>query len=154
LRVIPSSAWCADRWDETQTSSRETRPRRSAPRRSWSRLHHPVLDGGDAQRPRFGAAPAGRDFTGYRLYAPIASRTTNLAAPGAGEGFPTSRTHATVPLPLPRAVLDRCASRLFTASMAFAVYLRLGSPSSRSRGLKLTGRQDSRDATDRSLART
>jgi len=65
--------------------------------------------------------PAGCDFTGSPLIRTHCSRAVHFAAPGAGEGFPSSRTDLpTVPLPLPRGVLRGCASRLFTASLAFA----------------------------------
>lgn len=57
--------------------------------------------------------PAQPDFTGSRLYALL-----NYA----GEGLPSSRVHRPlIPLPIPRRVLQRCISRCFTPSVAFAV---------------------------------
>jgi hypothetical protein len=71
--------------------------------------------------------PTERDFANG-LYASTASRAHNRR-PGAGEGFPSSRIdHPTVPLPLPRGVLDRCTSRIYTASMAFALNSRARLP--------------------------
>ncbi len=95
--------------------------------------------------------PAGRDFA-KGLYAPIASRATNRRV-GAGEGFPSSRIdHPTVPLPLPRGVLDRCTSRLFAASMAFALNSGARLPLVPAHGASVTRRQDSRHVTDRPVA--
>lgn len=72
---------------------------------------------------------------------------------GAGEGFPSSRIdHPTVPLPLPRGVLDRCASRIYTASMAFALNSRARLPLAPANGASVTRRQDSLDVTDRPVA--
>ena len=49
--------------------------------------------------------------------------------PGAGEGLPSSRHHLPhVPAPLRRRVPRRCASRLLTPSMAFALLLRARLP--------------------------
>ena len=99
--------------------------------------------------------PPGRHATSrdHRLYAPIASRAS-FRRLGAGEGFSSSRTHpATVPIPLPRGVLDRCNPGSTRRPWPSPSIPWLGSPLTRSRGLKLTGRQDSLDATDRSLAR-
>src|SRR5215211_4845696 len=92
----------------------------------------------------------GHDFTAHhRLYAPIASQA-NIRRPGAGEGFPSSRTDLpTVPLPLPREVLDRCTSRLFAASMAFAVNSPARLLPVPAHGASVTRRQDSLDVTDR-----
>ena len=80
-----------------------------------------------------------------------------LPQAGAGEGFPSSRTHrATVPLPLPRGVHRRCTSRVFTASVAFTVHARLGSPLSRTQAGKSNGAAGfaSRYGPDRSHAPT
>lgn len=95
--------------------------------------------------------PTGRDFADG-LYAPIASRAANRRL-GAGEGFPSSRIdHPTVPLPLPRGVLDRCTSRIYTASMAFALNSRARLPLAPAHGTSVTRRQDSLDVTDRPVA--
>ncbi len=74
--------------------------------------------------------PPGRHATsrGNRLYAPIASQA-DLAEPGAGEGFSSSRTHrATVPIPLPRGVLDRCTPGSPRRPWPSPSIPRLGSP--------------------------
>ena len=94
--------------------------------------------------------PARRDFA-EGLYAPIASRA-NIAAPGAGEGFPSSRTdHPTVPLPLPRGVLDRCTPGSTRLPWPSPRIPGLGSPLSRERA-SVTRRQDSHHITDRPVA--
>jgi hypothetical protein len=72
----------------------------------------------------------------------------------AGEGLPSSRRHyLDVPRPIRRRVPDGCASRLFTASMAFTVIsaarLPLLPPS---RARPLTTLQASRHAADRPVA--
>ena len=91
---------------------------------------------------------------GYRLYAPIASRT-HVRRPGAGEGFPSSRTHHR----------DRSAPSTPEGSSPLHIQdlrgfhgLRRPRPARlplvpRNRRAKLTGRQDSLHATDRT-ART
>ena len=57
--------------------------------------------------------PARRDFPFQRLYAPPAP---GPQAPGAGEGFPSSRTHPlTIPLPLPRRVPQRLHVQVLSA---------------------------------------
>ena len=77
-----------------------------------------------------------------------------LAGHRTGEGLPSSRRHhLNVPSPIRRGVLGGCASRVFTASVAFAPLSRARLsllPTSR-RG-PLTTRQASLDATDRSVA--
>jgi hypothetical protein len=74
------------------------------------------------------------------------------AATGAGEGFPSSRTHhATVPIPIPREVLDRCNPGSTRLPWPSPQIPGLGSPSS-PEGAKITRRQDSHHATDRPLA--
>ena len=78
----------------------------------------------------------------------------NLAGHRAGEGLPSSRRHyLNVPRPIRRGVLGGCASRLFTASMAFAVIsaarLPLLPPS---RAEPLTTLQASLNAADRPVA--
>jgi len=81
-------------------------------------------------------------------------RSHLLLHAGLSRRTPSSRIHpASVPLPLPRRVLHRCASRLSTPSMAFT-------PTTRARLLlvparrqaRLTTRQASLHATDRSVA--
>jgi len=72
----------------------------------------------------------------------------------AGEGLPSSRRHyLNVPRPIRRGVPDGCASRLFTASMAFTVNsaarLPLLPPT---RARPLTTLQTSRNAADRPVA--
>jgi hypothetical protein len=75
---------------------------------------------------------------------------------GPGEGLSSSRRHyPNVPRPLRRRVLHGCASRLFTASMAFARLFRARHslvPPLTGAG-RVTTRQASLDATDRSVAR-
>jgi hypothetical protein len=87
---------------------------------------------------------------------PVIGRVAPAIAPQhrrAGEGLPSSRRHLpNVQRPVRREVLQGCASRLFTLSMAFA-------PISRARlllfppeGGPLTTRQASLDAADRLVA--
>ena len=65
-----------------------------------------------------GAPPTSRLHTGYK-----AGRFHRHREPAsAGEGLPSSRRHLlNVPRPLRRGVPRGCASRIFTASMAFTV---------------------------------
>ncbi len=57
--------------------------------------------------------PARRDFPFQRLYAPPAP---GPQAPGAGEGFPSSRVHPlAIPLPLPRRVPQRLHVQVLSA---------------------------------------
>jgi hypothetical protein len=64
-----------------------------------------------------GTQSTSRLHTGYRTGHPRQSQDAS-----AGEGLSSSRRHRlNVPRPLRRGVLHGCASRLFTASMAFAV---------------------------------
>src|SRR5207247_876052 len=73
----------------------------------------------------------------------------------ASEGLPSSRRHVpTVPRPLRRGVPRGCASRLFTASMAFTPkeWARLSLSHRPKAAAHLTALQASRDATDRSVA--
>jgi hypothetical protein len=85
-----------------------------------------------------------------RRHAPAATS----AGRRAGEGLPSSRRHyLDVPRPIRRRVPDGCASRLFTASMAFTVIAaaRLPLPPP-SRARPLTTLQASRHAADRPVA--
>ena len=101
------------------------------------------------------ADPPGRHATSRLItaYTRPSLPTPRVAEHGAGEGFPSSRTDLpAVPLPLPREVHHRCASRLFAASMAFAV----NSPARLllvpANGASVTRRQDSHHVTDRPVA--
>ena len=68
-----------------------------------------------------GSPPTSRLITGYRT-----RRSGGISAGHrAGEGLPSSRRHLlNVPRPLRRGVPRGCTSRLFTASMAFALRYR------------------------------
>ena len=66
-----------------------------------------------------GSQSTSRLNTGYRTRR---SDHTNTAGSRAGEGLPSSRRHhLNVPRPIRRGVPRGCASRIFTASMAFTV---------------------------------
>ena len=92
--------------------------------------------------------------TGYRTPRSDGTATRAVAGRRAGEGLPSSRRHLLdIPRPIRREVLGGCASRLFTASLAFAVISAarlLLAPRSRAR--PLTTLQASRDAADRPVA--
>src|SRR5207244_3541301 len=93
--------------------------------------------------------------TAYRR--PSLPETHHPQAPGPGRASPVpAPTIATVPLPLPRGVHRRCTSRIFTASMAFTVHARLGSPFSRTHAGQSNGAAGfaSRYGPDRSHAPT
>jgi len=66
--------------------------------------------------------PPSRPWTTSRGSPVIGPHAPSHRTARAGEGFPSSCIHrCTVPLPIPRRVLRRCASRIFAPSMAFAV---------------------------------
>ena len=88
--------------------------------------------------------PARCDFPVKRLYAPAAP---GPQAPGAGEGFPSSRTHPlTIPLSLPRRVPRRLHLQVFSAFHGLRRDSSGSAPSCPFRA-NLTGLQDSRHAT-------
>ena len=66
--------------------------------------------------------PPSRLSTISRVSPVIRRRTPPHRIPRAGEGFPSSGAHLrTIPLPIPRRVFQRCDSRIFAPSVAFAV---------------------------------
>jgi hypothetical protein len=98
--------------------------------------------------------PAGTRLRGSTAYTRPSLPGHNPADPGPGRASP-------VPAPTVRPFRSLYPGGFLTAALPGSSRLpwpspfhpRLGSPLSRSRGLKLTGRQDSLHATDRSLAR-
>jgi len=107
-----------DEMTSRRTLSRSAHPARSkrapAGGRAWKRA------GSEPSRLRLppGTPPTSRLLTGYR--APLIRGHRSPAS--AGEGLPSSRHHLlNVPCPVRRTVPRGCTSRVFTASMAFAV---------------------------------
>jgi hypothetical protein len=76
----------------------------------------------------------------------LPERTTADPGPTRASPLPAP-TFPTMPIPLPRGVLDRCASRIFAASMAFALNSRARLPLAPANGASVTRRQDSHHVT-------